>query len=321
MLTQLLLLVLAAAPKPQEPVPADGAVTLRAAGQPAAVYRARAVGLPPGFLDQVAEGNRRYAVARSGYLHPLHGPDGEALTADWSIDHPHHRGVYWAWPEVQWGERTGDLHALQEVFARPVGEPSLRTVDGAAVLTAMNLWLWHDDEPLVCERVHVTARPAADGARTVDLALSFQALVPGITLARRRTDLYGGLNVRLAPVAGLALDHHSEPNTAERQGRAWSRASGTWAGGRRVATFAILEHPTNPGFPGDFVTYPELPWFQPAFPPAGTRHPLLLGERLVLRYRLLIAPGKPDEKQLAARCDEFAATLSPFLEAPPAQKR
>jgi hypothetical protein len=316
MLVQVLSFVLAAAALPQDPIPADGAVTLRAGDRPGAVYRARQVDLPDGFLDQVAASNRRYAVPRSGYLHPLFGPDGEVLTADWSRDHPHHRGVYWAWPEVQWGDRRGDLHALQEVFARPVGEPTLRMVDGAQVLGALNLWLWHDEEPLVCERVHLAARPGLDCGHTIDLALSLQALVPGITLARRNTDLYGGLNVRLAPVADLALDHHGEPATAEHKGRAWSCADGIWPGGKRKVTFAILEHPANPDFPGDFVTYPELPWFQPTFPRAGTRYPLQPGQPLVLRYRLWIAPGEPDPRQLAARCDEFAATPSPFLPAP-----
>jgi len=38
----------------------------------------------------------RYAVARSDYIHPLYGPDGEELTKDYAKDHPHHRGIYWA---------------------------------------------------------------------------------------------------------------------------------------------------------------------------------------------------------------------------------
>lgn len=62
-----------------------------------------------------------YAVPRSNYIHPLYGPSGELLTRDWSKDHPHHRGIYWAWPEVEFGKKLGDLHALQIVFARPTG--------------------------------------------------------------------------------------------------------------------------------------------------------------------------------------------------------
>jgi len=267
------------------------------------------VPLPAGYLERVAAGNRRYVRPRSGYIHPLYGQDGEALTLDWSTDHPHHRGIYWAWPEVHWGERTGDLHALQVVFSRPVGEPRLETGPDLARLVAHNLWLWEDETPVVFERVVLTARASGpDGSRAVDLEILLDALVPGITLARRHTDLYGGLNVRLAPVAGLRLRHHADPADAAPPRRAWSLATGVWEGGKRATTLAILEHPANPGFPGDWITYPELPWFQPAFPPAGTRHPLEPGALLLLRYRFLILPGTADPATLDQAFDAFAAT-------------
>ncbi|RMH00811.1 MAG: hypothetical protein D6702_13050 [Planctomycetota bacterium] len=283
------------------PAAADGAVTLAAGGRPVLVYRSRRVEPPAGYLERVAAGNRIYARARSGYIHPLYGLDGEELTLDWSVDHPHHRGIYWAWPEVRWGERQGDLHALQEVFSRPVGEAAVeRRADGTVALTAHNLWLWADAAPVVFERVRITVREAAADRRVIDLELRFEALADGITLARRHTDTYGGLNVRLAPVDGLAFGHHAQAANAAEPPRAWSTATGTWRGGRRRTTLAILEHPANPDFPGDFVTYEYLPWLQPAFPRAGSRWPLRRGEPLTLRYRLLILPGDPDEDALAA---------------------
>jgi len=309
---------------PQEPVlatasdpgPPAGAVLVAIDSAPVFVYQATRVPVPDGHLDRIAPGNRIYAVPRSGYLHPLYGLDGEELTLDWSLDHPHHRGIYWAWPEVRWGERTGDLHALQQVFSRPVGEATTATdpTTGAVTVTATNLWLWQDEAPVVFERVRITAhRLDEGGARSVDLALRFEALVDNLSLARRGTDLYGGLNPRLAPVADLALDHHAEPATSARRPRAWSTATGIWRGGSRRATLSVLEHPDNPDYPGDFVTYPELPWFQPAFPRAGTRFALRRGEPLVLRYRLQISAGDPDPDQLAAACADFAATPVPVL--------
>ncbi len=296
----------------------DGAVTIAEAGRPLLTYQARRVALPAGYLDAVAAGNRIYAEPRSGYLHPLYGLDGEELTLDWSLDHPHHRGIYWAWPEVRWGERLGDLHALQQVFSRPVGEPALAASAGSAQVQAQNLWLWEDQTPVAFERVSIQAAPiGADGARTVDLELRFEALVDGLSLARRGTDLYGGLNVRLAPVEDLEFARGTKEATLASPGGAWSSATGTWRGGGRRTTLAILEHPANPGFPGDFITYEDLPWFQPAFPPAGTRHQLERGRPLTLRYRFLILPGDADPAALVAACDRYAATaLSPILSLP-----
>src|SRR5699024_3188858 len=46
----------------------------------------------------------KYAVPRSNYIHPLYGLEGEMLTRDWPEGaHPHHRGIFWAWPEVEYG--------------------------------------------------------------------------------------------------------------------------------------------------------------------------------------------------------------------------
>src|SRR5687767_7565410 len=69
---------------------------------------------------QVSEGNRPVLVynhgvisregvpadrARSSYVHPIYGLDGEVLTDDFPKDHYHHRGLFWAWPHVKVGNQ------------------------------------------------------------------------------------------------------------------------------------------------------------------------------------------------------------------------
>jgi hypothetical protein len=44
-------------------------------------------------------------LARSCYVHPLYGLDGEVLTDDFPRDHYHHRGLFWAWPHIRIGEK------------------------------------------------------------------------------------------------------------------------------------------------------------------------------------------------------------------------
>ena len=67
-----------------------------------------------------------YAVPRSDYIHPLYGLNGEMLTRDWpNGGHPHHRAIFWAWPEVEFGSEKGDIYALQRIFARPTGNIKL----------------------------------------------------------------------------------------------------------------------------------------------------------------------------------------------------
>ncbi|MCP4092856.1 MAG: hypothetical protein GY747_05335 [Planctomycetes bacterium] len=300
----------------------SGIVALSDGEQALLHYRATSVPLPDGYLDQIAEGNRIYAKPRSGYLHPLYGLDGEELTLDWSIDHPHHRAIYWAWPEVQVGKNTGDLHALQKIYSRPVGEPETIATKEYARVKAKNLWLWDDLDAVVMEQVVITAFAIQeDGMRVIDLELRFEALAEDVSLARRGTNLYGGLNVRLAPVEGLGFDRQTQapraatPATPGALAHAWSTTTGVWKGGKQLTTLAILEYPLNPESPADFVTYEELPWFQPTFPRAGSRYALKRGEPLSLRYRFLIFPGAANASVIAKACNKFAITV-PVLPIP-----
>lgn len=94
---------------------ASGQFDITDAGHPVLRYNWKTV--EPGDLPtNIAPANRIYARPRSDYIHPLFGLDSEILTKDWSLEHPHHRGIYWAWPEVDWRGQRADLHALQKVF-------------------------------------------------------------------------------------------------------------------------------------------------------------------------------------------------------------
>jgi len=289
--------------------PAGGWIELSESGKPVLRYNYQTV--EPGDVpDKVTPANRIYARARSDYIHPLYGLNGEMLTRDWPADHPHHRGIYWAWPEVDCGKERGDLHALQKVFARPAGAFRLQNGPDFAQVEAENLWWWGDREAIVQERAIIRAHRATGQQRVIDLVFRFVALKDGIALARRGMDQYGGLSLRLAtPAAQEMVIHTDPPNVVPR--RAWSDLSGAFAGGSTVSGLTVLQHQQNPDYPGDWNQHPELSWCQPTFPAAGTRYALRPGKPLVLRYRLIVhAGGKPSEDEAAKSWDVFQASTA-----------
>jgi hypothetical protein len=296
--------------------PATGQLVVVDGGKP--VFRYNRETVEPGpVAAQVAPGNRIYCRARSDYLHPLYGLHGEELTRDWSVDHPHHRGIYWAWPEVQYNGELGDLHALQKVFARPVGEPVLVAGPVWAEVAAESEWRWEDKEPIVRERAILRAYRAGPTGRVVDLRLFFRALVDGVTVARRQTKLYGGLNVRLAPVAQQQITFHTDPPEANPR-LAWADLRGTFAGAQAASGLGILPRADNPDYPPEWVQYANLNWFQPTFPRSGARWPLRRDQPLVLAYRLWIRDG--DTLSREAFADHWRAWHSlprPLLEEQP----
>ncbi len=289
--------------------PASGQIDIIDDGKPVLRYSYKTVE-PGEVLEKVTPANRIYARPRSDYIHPLYGLNGEVLTKDWSIDHPHHRGIYWAWPEVDYGTNRGDLHALQKVFARPTGKVRLQSGVAFAEIEAENLWMWEDREPIVRERAIIRAYRATAEGRLVDLAFQFVALNDGIALARRGTEHYGGLNIRMATPASQEITTHTDPTNAVPR-RAWSDLSGIFAPMSTPSGLSVFQYAGNPDYPGDWVQYPNLSWCQPTFPAFGTRYPLPPGKPLLLRFRLLIHNGtKPTDAVAAKEWDAYQSSAT-----------
>lgn len=269
---------------------ATGQYEVSEAGRPLLRYNYARVE-PGDVLKDIAEGNRKYAAARSDYIHPLYGLEKEPITKDWSVEHPHHRGIYWAWPEVDWHGQRGDLHALQLVFARPTGKCEMASGPVFAQIEAENEWHWGDGVPIVRERAIIRAYGATARGRYVDLELRFEALGDPVLLARRGAEHYGGLNIRLTAVRNQQLVTHTDPPGSEPR-QAWSDLAGTFAGSAKPSGLAVFQHAANPQYPGDWISYPELNWLQPTFPASGKRYELKKDQPLALKFRLWIHPGE-----------------------------
>jgi hypothetical protein len=287
---------------------AEGKLAIRKVGGGAALeivdgdvpvlrYNYQIVPEPAAVKDRIAADNRKYAAPRADYIHPLYGPRGEVLTDDWVHDHPHHRGIYWAWPEVDWQGNRGDLHALQRVFARPTGKIKVRRGDGFAQIEAENEWRWDDRTPIIREQVAIRAGRKSGAGRCIDLSFRFAAIGSDVQVARRATNLYGGLNLRFSPAKDQQIATFTDPpGTVQRL--AWADRSGIPRDGQGVVGLAILQSPHNPDYPGDWVQYADISWVEPTFPAAGTRYTIAKDRPLELQYRLWIHEGGLESEAL-----------------------
>jgi hypothetical protein len=300
--------------------PAPGTLAVRKLGDPGPLeivdgdkpvvrYNYQIVPAPPEVLDRIAAGNRKYAVPRSDYIHPLYGLNGEVLTDDWVPDHPHHRGIYWAWPEVDWQGQRGDLHALQLVFARPTGKVRIEQGAELALLEAENEWRWEDRTPIVREVVMIRAHRLTEQGRAIDLQFRFTALDADVLVARRGQTAYGGLNVRLSPVQDQQIATFTDPAAASPR-CTWAHRSGVPRDGKSTVGLTILQHIANPDYPGDWVQFPSLFWVQPTFPASGTRCAITKQRPLELRYRLWIHNGKQEPDAIRRLWTEYGKVSS-----------
>ena len=268
----------------------------------------------PGIKRDTVITTQIYAVPRSDYIHPLYGPYGEMLTRDWpDTGHPHHRGIFWAWPEVMYGRELGDIYALQRVFAHPTGNIELTGGPVFAQVAAENLWEW-DDEPIVREVAVIRVYSSSEDKRIIDLTIKLNALRDSVTIATRETNRYGGLNVRLQTPVNQDISYFTDEEGANPR-RAWSDFNGIFKGSDATSGLMILQHQGNPDYPGVWKEYPNLAWVQPTFPAPNTRYLLSTKKPLILRYRMIVhRGGKPPKKISEALWDAFNSLLAPIID-------
>ena len=266
----------------------------------------------PVFAYRYVPGKRPLYVPerykRACYIHPLYGLDGEVMTQDFPIDHFHHRGVFWAWPDSTLGERRADVWALdgfREVHAAWI---TRETDDTHAELAVENHWVYDDapDVPVIKERVRMLVHPAQDNHRAIDFDLSFENVSKEVfTLRGSGTDNkgYGGFCLRpdasRAPFTFSSAAGKSSEDVLE-LASPWADVSyATQPKGEQFSGAAIFQHPDNPGYPHPGWILRHYGFLGQSWPHSKD-HALEPGASFTLRYRLFLHRGTADEAGVAA---------------------
>lgn len=247
--------------------------------------------------------------ARSSYVHPLYGMDGEVLTDDFPKDHFHHRGLFWAWPHVRIGGQHYDLWMLKGIAHRFEKWIAREADANGATLAVENGW-FIGERKVMRERVRLRAWPAEKDSRALDVELEWTPLDEAVTLEGAEGKSYGGLTLRFAPRTETVI------TTPKGQGKddltmtrlPWADLSARFAGREQASGAAILVAPEHPDFPPEWLTrhYGVLCLGWPGvkartFPP---------GETFRCRYRVWIHRGAPDAEALKRASGAFSTSIS-----------
>jgi hypothetical protein len=237
-------------------------------------------------------------MRRSSYLHPVYAPDGvTVLTDDFNRDHPHHRGIFWAWEVVTVDGKTDDVWTVKG-FKQKFVRWKARVVTGAqAHLVVENGW-YDGDRKFVREDVDILTHAASKEQRVLDFKLSFEALDKPVIIVGTPDSQkgYGGFAIRTSPREGGATNTiiRTDKGISKEDGvlsrHPWAEVAGPFNG--KVAGVRIEDDPANPGYPTNGwlmrhsfallnVSYPGL---EPV-----TLQP---GKPLVLKYRVILFLGK-----------------------------
>ncbi|WP_165233642.1 DUF6807 family protein [Aquisphaera insulae] len=277
----------------------DGALGLWEGDRPVLVYNHRAKPV----------GGKPVNPARTAYLHPIYGLDGEVLTDDGPEDHPHHRGLFWAWPHVTVGDEHVDMWVLKGIeprFGRWLFKEAGKDRD-VARLGVENGW-YVGGRKVLGEKAVIEVHHASKEGRAIDLDMTWTPTDRPVTLGGAEGKSYGGLTFRYAPGDRTAITVPSglTKDDLYMTPLPWADLTRTWLGRPERSGAAVLIHPSHPGFPPTWLTrhYGVLCVGWPGVKP-GTIPP---GESIRCRYRIWIHKGDLDAPALEKVFKAYAET-------------
>ena len=231
------------------------------------------------------------------YFHPLATPDGTVLTDLRPKDHYWHRGLWWSWKfinDLNYWEEDEQTHQ-SEAATELAGCQLQPHKDGSAELKFYIKYHPWNAPPVLTEQRLIAISAPTNGSYEINWTSEFTA-VTNVTLTR--TPLpgepdgqsyggYAGLSLRLNP----GTRQWTFTNSAGASGVAALHGKpASWmkfTAGPNLTAVAIFDDPRNNQHPVPWYVNQGMPFFSPS--PLFAK-PLALrpGERLVLRYRILI---------------------------------
>ncbi len=262
---------------------------------------------------------------RANYIHPLYGLDGEILTEDFPADHPHHRGIFWAWHQVWLGDKKlGDNWAAQDFFW-DVYDAEIMTIDSQS--RALKLYVhWKSplltdangkQQPFVKETTTIRVHRVEGDIRKIDFKIELLALKDNMRLGGSEdVKGYGGFTTRIPLPDGLAFTGTNgsvEPTNLSVEAGPWLDLSGNLGSQGKTSGLAILCHSSSPGYPQRWILRRKGSAQNPVYP---GRHPVMLSHErpLVLRYRLIIHRGNVNDVNLDKLQAEYNSLPDPLFD-------
>lgn len=276
---------LLAAPLTLEETP--DALLIRSAASPVLTYHKAEVPPPAGASE---------LYRRSGFIHPLHAPNGDVVTSIHAPDHIHHMGLWHAWVRTKWNGRELDFWNLK------AGNATVRFVNvegreenGTAVgFTVRQQQVALADgelpETVVLEELFEVSVSQQEGVNIIDYTVT-QSNVSDFPLELPAYRYGGGIAYRAPEAWGEDTDAYITSTGLDRtEGHAtrsdWVAMHGPTESGE--STVVIMGHQRNHDAPQRMRIWPEGKVFFNYVPAQEFDWRIDPGDSVTLRYRLLV---------------------------------
>ena len=282
------------------------------------------------------------------YFFPVNGPiSGKSVTTESSEPYPHHHSLFFGCDKVNGGNYWQDNNGRGQIVSQ--GPTIVEASGGRVVFTDVCLWKQPGQEPVLRDHRRVCITAPATTLRLIDFEITLEPLtdvriektnhslfsarvVPELSVKSGGTlvnaegnreekgtwgvpspwcDYYGTRDGVVTPRDGAVTPRDGV--VTPRDGAVTPGDGAVTPGDGHTEGIAILQHPGNRWFPAKWFTR-DYGFFSPTpmyWPEAGY-YDFPKGEKLTLRYRVVVHAGDTEAAGVAALFEEYQAeTMRP----------
>ena len=273
---------------------------------PVLTYHTAEVAPPPGETE---------LYRRSGFIHPLHAPNGDVVTSIHPEDHIHHMGLWHAWVKTKWQGEEIDFWNLKGGrgtvrFVELLETDSTGDVVGFKA-RQHQVALAHEGraETVVLDEILEVSVQGSDEAHVIDYQIT-QTNVSDAVLELPAYRYGGGITFRAPEAWGETNDSYRTSTGLDRtEGHA---TRGDWVvmhgpTGQGQASVVIMGHPSNHDSPQRMRIWPEGKVFFNYAPTQEFDWQIAPGETVTLRYRVVVLATGINPEQVQAHWLRYLA--------------
>ncbi|HBH24687.1 MAG TPA: hypothetical protein DDY13_14860 [Cytophagales bacterium] len=250
---------------------------------------------------------------RAHYFHPLYGLKGDILTKDVPPDHPHHRGVFWAWHELLLGGKKvadgWDIKNIEWI----VNNTTSNTNEKYAILNTNVVWRILKDNgkalDIVEETCLVRVSQPHQRLRRMDFEIQLKALTDSVNIAGSQDEKgYGGFSIRLILPENVQFYDQQKlliPKNEAVSGGDWLKVKGELGRVSAIPTQLILiTHPEYPNKKQKWILRSKGSMQNVVFPGKNAVR-IYEHEPLILKYGLILFNKNTPYKLVQNQIEKF----------------